>query len=160
MKLFRVALGSLLFVLAAFMSTGQQAGLTGAVTGMLPSGSVSLFSIVVALVAGVIFSAGLDDRVIVKSAIKKDKTLVKLAEEASGSQRAQIGMDHLVKELEKGHAPARIRHLKGTDVFYVGNDEARVYYRLMKGGYEVVAKSRKGENQDKVIKKLEDIYKK
>lgn len=159
MRWMKLSAGSLLLAFSFLFMMGSQSNLTGAVTGVLSAGSTTIFSVMTALVGGMIFAAGLESRTVVRSSIKKDRTLVRLAEEASKSDRAQRGFDHLLHEFGKGHAPARIRHLEGTDVFYVGNDEARVYYRLIKGGgYDVVAKSRKGDNQDQVMRKLEKLY--
>src|SRR3989339_667275 len=146
MRPFRLALGVVFLSASCFFflnSAGNN--ITGAVVGI--TSGFSTFGVITAMVSGVLFVAGIEEKKKVLSTIKNNRTLVKLAEEASNSDRAQRGMDHLIAELEKGNVPARIRHLKGTDVFYIGNDEARVYYRIVGGGYEIVAKSRKGRNQ-------------
>ncbi len=137
---------------------GSQANLTGAFAGVAGSQSTSIFAIISALASGIIFASSLQSHTRLTSAIKKDRTLARLADESTNSDRVQRGLDHLTHELSQGHVPNRIRHLEGTDVFYAGSDNARIYYRLAPYGYEIVGKSGKGENQDRVINRLKKLY--
>jgi len=157
---FRVTWGIILLAFSFFLFLGSNVSMTGAFIGAMPSGSTSVFAIVAAMVSGVIFASSIGTNLRVRSVIGKDKTLVKLAEEATNNSRAQTGLDSLTNKLVKGHTPGRIRHINDTDVFYVGKDDARLYYRQVHGGYDIVAKSKKGKNQDQVIHKLHKIYKK
>ncbi len=160
MRPFRITLSVFLFAIGFSCLVVSQPGITGAVIGVQPSGWLSPFGFVAALASGIIFASGIEPGVRVVSVLKKNKSLVRLAEEAAENDRAQAGLDNLTKEMSKGNVPARVRHLEGTDVFYIGNAEARLYYRIIKGGYEIVAKSGKGSNQKRVIDKLEGLYKK
>jgi len=159
-KWLRVVSGSVFLAASFYFFLGSQGSMTGAFIGAMPQGSASVFAVVAALTSGIIFASSFQTQVRVKSAIGKDKTLVRLAEEAANSKRVQEGLDHMADELSKGHVPGRVRHLSGTDVLYIGNYEARLYYRPVSSGYEIVAKSRKGKNQEQVIEKLEKAYKK
>lgn len=156
----RVSFGIILLSLSFVLFLGSNGSITGAFIGAMPSGSTSVFAVVAAMASGVIFASSIGSNLRVRSVIGKDKTLVKLAEEATENTRAQSGLDSLTNKLVKGHTPGRIRHINDTDVFYVGKDDARLYYRQVHGGYDIVAKSKKGKNQDQVIRKLHDIYKK
>ncbi len=160
MKVFRIAMSAFLFLAGSSCIVVSQPGVTGAFVGVQSSGLFTPFGFVAVLASGVIFASGLESHARLTSSIKKDKSLARLANDAAESERAQKGLDHLSHELSKGNVPGRVRHLEGTDVFYVSNDEARLYYRLTKNGYEIVAKSRKGRNQELVLNKLEKLYKK
>ncbi len=99
-------------------------------------------------------------QIVLTSSISKDNSLVRLAEDAAVDQSVQRGLDHLTGEISKGNFVGRVRHLEGTDVFYLGHDSgARVYYRQIgPNQYEIVAKSAKGRNQDQVINRLQKLY--
>jgi len=99
-------------------------------------------------------------KIILTSSIGNDKTLVRLAEDATADQSVQRGLDHLTEGISNGNFAGRVRNIKGTDVFYLGHDSgARVYYRRVGSNqYEIVAKSAKGRNQNQVINRLQKTY--
>ena len=162
MKRVKFILALCLFSVAMFFLIGSKAGITGAFIGVVYQGSLSGIGIIMALAAGIIFATELEKRAHLTSAIKKDKGLMRLVEESTGSgSTIQRELDHLTNELSKDHIPGRSRHIDGTDIFYIGGrNGARVYYRKTPGGYQIVGKSAKGANQDKVISKLAELYKK
>ncbi|MBL0028896.1 MAG: hypothetical protein IPO95_07470 [Rhodanobacteraceae bacterium] len=71
----------------------------------------------------------------------------------------QGSLDKLVGELAKGNMNPGLgtKHLFGGIFEARARDGARVYFRQLKEGIEVVAKSAK-DNQAKVIDKLKDLY--
>ncbi len=162
MKKVKFILAFCLFSVAIFFLIGSKAGITGAFIGAVNQGSLSVIGIIMALAAGLIFAVELEKKAHITSAIKKDKGLMRLVEESTGSgSTIQRELDHLTKELSKDHVPGRVRHIDGTDILYIGGrNGARVYYRKTDFGYQIVGKSAKGANQDKVIGKLTWLYKK
>lgn len=96
------------------------------------------------------------------SGIKRDSGLVRLAEQATVDQGIKRELDHLFYELSRNNLKAGLGdpgHLEGTDVFYLrGRNGGRLYYHQLGNGYEILAKSGKGNNQDSVINKLRQLY--
>jgi RHS repeat-associated protein len=91
------------------------------------------------------------------SAIGKDKTLVKLAEEAGAS--AQKGIDALTSQLAKGNLNPGIgtKNLFGNISYARKRDGARVFFRQVEGKIEILAKATK-KNEQAVIEKLKKLY--
>jgi len=98
-----------------------------------------------------------DKAVQVTSNIRASKGLTRAAEDAG--KRVQKDLDHLVHELQKGNPNPGIgtKHVL-KDIFEARTkDGARVYYRKVGEGIEIVAKSDK-KNQPQVINLLRDLY--
>ncbi|MBT2747849.1 MULTISPECIES: hypothetical protein [unclassified Lysobacter] len=95
----------------------------------------------------------------VVSAIKVDRLLVREAERAGKSVQASI--DGLTAQLAKGNMNpgTGTKHLFNGVFEARALDGARVYFRHVEDGVEIVGKSSK-ENQPKVIQRLRDIYEK
>lgn len=97
------------------------------------------------------------------SAIKRNLPIRKLAEHAAIDQGIKRELDHLTLQLSRGNLQAGLGtpgHLDGTDIFYLrGRNGGRLYYHKQGSGYEILAKSGKGDNQDQVINKLRALYK-
>lgn len=157
-----------LFLLGVFILLDNNGTITGAFAGTTsPIGNVviGLYAILVSSFLLATGLSGLEHKLYLKSAIKNDPALVRLAEDAASNQRIGLELDHLVKELSKGNFEAglgRPGHVDGTDVFYLrGRNGARLYYHQVNPStYEIVAKSAKGNNQDRVIRKVREDYKK
>ena len=114
------------------------------------------------LLAAIFIILSLEKKISFTSKIKKNSSLKNLAEDASKNESVQRELDYLVLELSKGNLHAglgRPGHLEGTDVYYLrGRNGGRLYYHKTKDGYEILAKSGKGSNQEKVINKLLEAY--
>lgn len=97
----------------------------------------------------------------ITSHIDRDSGLVRYAEDAAKNQEVKRGLDHLIKELSKGSltgAGSGLEYLPGSDVIYMrARGGARLYLRKVPGGYEIVAKSSKA-NQDAVLARLRQLY--
>lgn len=96
------------------------------------------------------------------SAIKKTG-FRNLAEQATKDQSIKRELDHLTLQLSRGNLQAGLGtpgHIDGTDIFYLrGRNGGRLYYHKQGSGYQILAKSGKGDNQDQVINKLRTLYK-
>jgi len=94
------------------------------------------------------------------SRIHEDKTLERLAEEATRNQEVQEDLDHLIYELKRGNPKPGMEpeYIKGVGTEFRTRSGARLYVKEIEGGYEILAKSGKGRNQEKVIKRLKEIY--
>ena len=118
-----------------------------------------LFSVLLAVIFVIL---SLEKKISFTSQIKKNSSLKNLAEDASQNESVQRELDHLVLELSKGNLHAglgRPGHLEGTDIYYLrGRNGGRLYYHKTKDGYDILAKSGKGSNQEKVINKLLEMY--
>lgn len=97
----------------------------------------------------------------ITSSIDRDPGLVRYAADAAKNQEVKRGLDHLITELSKGNvmgAGIGFEPLPGTDVMYMRTrGGARLYIRKVSGGYEIVAKSSKA-NQDAVLARLRQLY--
>lgn len=111
--------------------------------------------------------SGLEKEIKLRSAINKNKGLLRLAKVATSNESVQEEIDHLIYELNKGNLEAGIGkpgHINGTDIFYLRGDAgARLYYHKVGESkeymlFEIVGKSKKGRNQDQVIRKLKEYY--
>jgi hypothetical protein len=94
------------------------------------------------------------------SIISDDPFFVRAAEEASKNQRVQQDLDHLFDRLSKGDmSPGRgTSGLTGTGISYARTRSgARLFYREVNGGVQIVAKASKA-NEKAVIKRLLEIY--
>jgi len=93
----------------------------------------------------------------VASSIKASPLLVREAQAAG--QSVQRSLDALVGQLAKGNMNpgSGTKHLFSGVFEARAKDGARVYFRKISDGIEVLAKSSKA-NQDKVIKTLKELY--
>ena len=94
------------------------------------------------------------------SAIGDDPLLVKAAEQAGRNQTVQREMDNLSAQLSNGNMNPGIgtKALAGTDVSYArGANGARLFFRNVNGGIEIVGKADKG-NESRVIGRLMQLY--
>ncbi|MEU3374745.1 hypothetical protein ABZ734_30440 [Streptomyces sp. NPDC006660] len=100
-------------------------------------------------------------KICMKSSIGKDSVLTKEARKAGRNMDAQRDFDHLFEELSKGNdAPGLYNKVLTTtkDVRYArGKNGGRLFFRMVEGGVEIVAKADKG-NEPKVIARLEKIF--
>lgn len=160
----------LLFAGAAAILTSSFS-MTGAAIGALVMPYYNLLTgLFLLFISSILFIIGNEGKkVVLRSRIDKHKTLVKLAEDATNNQQIQKGVNHLTKELYKGNLEAGLgtpSHVSGTDIFYLkGRNGERLYYHKIKETdlevhYEIVGKSSKGSNQDKVMVALREYYKK
>ncbi len=98
---------------------------------------------------------------VLRSALNEYRVLERLAKEAGSDQKVQRDLDHLTKELSKGNTEAGLgtKYLEGTEnIRYMrGRNGGRLYFREIGGGYVVVAKSSK-KNQDQVMGRLQEFY--
>ncbi|MDI6738405.1 MAG: hypothetical protein QME12_07900 [Nanoarchaeota archaeon] len=115
----------------------------------------------IALLGIAALKKGLEHRVVLTSAIKKDDRILNLTREAVRNQDVEKGLNHLLHELAKGNFQAGIGpgHIRGTNVNYMRERKSgRLYFRQIgPEHYEIVAKSGKA-NQDKVISRLREMY--
>nr|WP_240949792.1 hypothetical protein [Psychrobacillus sp. BL-248-WT-3] len=94
------------------------------------------------------------------SSIKKDSRLVKAAEEMGKDTLIQKEANNLVAKLQQGNSNPGIGN---NSLGFGGIHElrskngARVYFRNINGGVEILAKSNK-KNQGTVIKVLKQLY--
>jgi putative component of toxin-antitoxin plasmid stabilization module len=163
----KLIIGIVLFVSGSLIIAISQSNITGAILGISES-SANLFNsllgmilIVVGIVIFAVTYTGIE-KIVLTSAIKKYKPLVRLAEEAARNERVQQDLNHLIKELSRGNLTAglEIRSLGGgTDIHYMrAAMGARLYYHQVgENHYEIVGKSSK-TNQQQVINKLREIY--
>ncbi|MER5609147.1 Hint domain-containing protein [Micromonospora tulbaghiae] len=94
------------------------------------------------------------------SAIGSDGFLAKAAQQAGRNQRVQQEMDGLFKQLSEGNMNPGLgsKSLAGTDVAYArGRNGARLFFRNVDGGVQVVGKADKA-NEAAVIRRLTEIY--
>ncbi|GGJ20977.1 hypothetical protein [Streptomyces lacrimifluminis] len=104
-------------------------------------------------------AAGDKPKVCVTSALGKESRLAKLAEEATKNQDVQREMNSLINKLMEGNdqpgkgskaLPHGIRYLRG-------HKGARLFFREVKDGFEIIGKSDK-DNEPNVIKELLSVY--
>lgn len=94
------------------------------------------------------------------SAIGDDSFLTKAAQQAGRNKRVQQEMDGLSRQLSEGNMNPGIgsKSLAGTDVFYAsGRNGARLFFRNVDGGVQIVGKADKG-NESAVIRRLTELY--
>ena len=94
------------------------------------------------------------------SAIGNDSLLTKAAQQAGRNQRVQQEMDGLFAQLSQGNMNPGIgtKSLGGTDVLYArGANGARLFFRNVDGGIQIVGKADKG-NESTVINRLLELY--
>ncbi len=145
---------SLLFVVNSSVTfTGAFAGVESVSSGF---GSVS--AIVLALVSGIFFAAGLEKRMIsVKNSIHDDKILEEFAKEAEKDKNIKRDLGQLASELRHGHSE-RAKHIVGTPVYYIGTKNAMLYFRRKGKDCEIIAESSRGKNQMGVVKHIQVEY--
>lgn len=96
----------------------------------------------------------------ITSVIHDDSLLVKAAEAAGKNQVVQRDLDNMIARLADGNLNQGIgsSYLTGTDVSYLrSSNGARLFFRNVDGGIQIVAKSSKA-NEDKVIARLLQLY--
>lgn len=110
-----------------------------------------------AIVAG-IGTGGESAEVELVSAIGKDKSLIRLAEEAGAS--AQSGIDSLTAQLAKGNLNPGTwtKTLFGNIRYARSSNGARVFFRQAGDKIEILAKATKA-NETQVINRLMRLYK-
>jgi hypothetical protein len=94
------------------------------------------------------------------SAIGDDSFLTKAAQQAGRNQRVQQEMDGLFSQLNEGNMDPGLgtKSLSGTDVSYArGRNGARLFFRNVDGGIQIVGKADKG-NESAVIRRLTELY--
>ncbi|WP_449060996.1 polymorphic toxin-type HINT domain-containing protein [Planomonospora algeriensis] len=99
-------------------------------------------------------------RLTMSSAISKDPTLVKAAQQAGKNQKVQADLDSLYQQLSRGNMNPGLgsKALSGTDVTYArGRNGGRLFFRNVDGGIQIVGKSDKA-NESKVIARLKQLY--
>jgi RHS repeat-associated protein len=91
------------------------------------------------------------------SAIGRDKSLIKLADEAGGS--VQKGIDQLTSQLAKGNLNPGLgsKNLFGNISYARARDGARVFFRKVGDQIEILAKASKA-NEQAVIDRLKKLY--
>jgi len=163
----REILGFVIFLLGAVFLINYQTSITGSFLGSKSTTDTFsfLFGLGLLILSIILFSSSLtlERRVEISSSIKQNPGLLKLTQEAVKDPVIEREMNHLIKELSKGNFEAGLGHpghIDGTKIHYLrGRNGARLYYcRKGENDYEIVAKSAKGTNQEKVIDKLRNIY--
>lgn len=94
------------------------------------------------------------------SVIGEDTFLTRAAQKAGRNQQVQEDMDHLFAQLAQGNMnPGRgSKSLEGTDVSYARSRRgARLFFRNVPGGVQIVAKSDK-KLEEAVIGRLRELY--
>jgi RHS repeat-associated protein len=91
------------------------------------------------------------------SGINRDKTLVRLAEDAGRS--VQSGIDKLTTQLAQGNLNPGIgtKNLFGDVMYARASDGARVFFRKAGEVIEILAKASK-HNEESVIRRLTELY--
>lgn len=166
-KIFKKILGVILFLFGIFLLVNSELNITGAIVGVseLMLFANSVFGIIF-IIFGIILlvTTQLDlEKIALSSSIKKHQSILRLAKDAVENQTVERELNHLIKELNNGNFEAglgRPGHIDGTDIFYLrGRNGGRLYYhKIGENSYEIVAKSAKGRNQDRVISNLKKIY--
>lgn len=167
-KTIKLTISAISFIIGIFMLINSQSNITGAVIGVTASTNsvLSSFLGIIFIISGVVLFATTYSRlekITLSSAIKKSPPILRLTQDAVRNQTVERELNHLIKELSKGNFEAGLGHpghISGTDVYYLrGRNGARLYYhKIGEDNYEIVAKSAKGINQDKVIDKIREIY--
>lgn len=158
--------GILVILFGAAVIASEGASITGAFAGAAEPSSflLMLLGTLIALLGMLVLTRkpALEHKVMLTSAIKKDEPLLRLTREAVRDQYVAKDINHLTQELAKGHLQAGIglRHIDETDVKYLRSRRGgRLYFREVgPEHYEIVAKSAKGPNQDRVMERLRGIY--
>ena len=93
----------------------------------------------------------------VRSMIGGDKALTKLAQESGGA--VQKSIDSLTAQLAKGNLDPGIgtKHLAGNIFYARADDGARVFFRAVKNGLEILGKAYKN-NEQKVIDRVLKVF--
>lgn len=158
----------ILFVAGIFLLINSQSNITGEVIRISDSVNSILNSFlgILFIVSSIVLFATTSsklEKITLSSAIRNHPSVLRLTQDAVKDKTIERELNHLVEELSKGNFEAgldRPGHIKGTDVFYLrGRNGGRLYYhRIKEHHYEIVAKSAKGRNQDRVIAKIKEIY--
>tara|TARA_Y100000310_G_C20683871_1_gene817722 strand:- start:1701 stop:2186 length:486 start_codon:yes stop_codon:yes gene_type:complete len=154
-------LGLFFMILGVALLFNSFPGLTGYVVFTGFSERVSGIAGFVLLALGIFVLVILKSGIRLESAIHNDEGLVRLAKESTRNEAVKKEMNHLQEELGKGNFQAGIGkpgHVDGTSIFYLrGYNGARLFYRQIREGYEIVGKSDK-RTEERVIHKLQEIY--
>jgi hypothetical protein len=104
-------------------------------------------------------ASGDKPKVCVTSALGKQSRLAKLAEEATKNQDVQREMNSLISKLMDGNdQPGKGSKALSHGIRYLrGQKGARLFFREVNGGYEIIGKSDKN-NEPNVIKELLKVY--
>lgn len=166
-NIFKKILGVILFLFGIFLLVNSKLNITGAIIGVseLTLLANSIFGIIF-IISGIILLATTQlelEKIALSSSIKKHQSILRLTQYAVKNQTVERELNHLTDELNKGNFEAGLGHpghIDGTDIFYLrGRNGGRLYYhKIGENSYEIVAKSEKGRNQERVISKLKKIY--
>ncbi len=104
-------------------------------------------------------AAGNPPKVCVTSALGKESRLAELAAKSTKNEKVQREMNSLIKKLMDGNDnPGRgTKGLPGGIRYLRGDAGARLFFRKVGDGWEIVGKSDK-DQEDKVIAELMDLY--
>lgn len=169
----KLAAGLAAFGFGILVLASEPSSLTGALVGIssVPGSSISTFLGAFLVVCGIMIlatSKQLDasqsslDKIVLSSAIKNDKVILRLVKDAVRNEDVQRGLNHLIAELGKGNYEAGLGnpgHIDGTDIFYLRgrNGERLFYHQIGENKYELVGKASKS-NEQQVIDTLKDRY--
>ena len=157
----------ILFLFGVFLLTYSNPTITGGFVGVseIESSSMLVIGLIFIILSILILMTSHSnlEKIIISSSIKKHPSLLRLTQDAVVNQTVERELNHLIKELSKGNFEAGLGHpghIDNTNIFYLrGVNGARLYYHQVgDNSYEIVGKSEKGRNQEKVINKLKEIY--
>jgi len=165
--IFRI-LSIISLIFGVFFLINSKSNITGAVIGVIAATNsfFSLFLGILFIISSVtlfLTAHSKLEKITLSSAIKKSPSLLRLTQDAVRNQTVERELNNLIKELSKGNFEAGLGHpghIKKTNVYYLrGDNGARLYYRRIgENSYEIVAKSTKGRNQDRVINIIKETY--
>jgi len=107
------------------------------------------------------------EEIVLKSKVKEDTTLYRLAKEIEGNTIIQRDINRLLEELKKGNENPGIgtRKLFKNISYLRGHRGGRVFYRPSEEGYEILGYaigtgqgSGKNKNEIQVIERLKKLY--
>ena len=155
-------LSLILFLLGVLFILNLNADITGATIGItlgyMQNAFIGIVFLVISTILFIHEKLKLEEIKLI-SRIHEDKTLERLAEEATKNQKVQRDLDHLIYELKKGNLNAGLPKKSFYGITELRTKEgARLYIKKINGGYEILAKSAKGINQDKVIERIKKLY--
>lgn len=168
-KLSKLAAGIALVTFGTGVLASGPSQITGAIVGVNSdiASPISTFLGFFLVACGILVlatapSQGLEKKIALSSAIKKDKGLLRLVEDAVRNEDVQRGLNHLIAELGKGNYEAGLGtpgHIEGTDIFYMRekNGDMLFYHQIGPNQYEIVGKASKA-NEQQVIDELRKTH--
>ena len=162
-----ISIISLIFLVVGLsFLVNSKANITGAVIGIsTPSSTSSYFTgaffILVSFILFAVSIGGLEEKIKVINRIGSVKCLKKLSEKARKNQQVNRDLTNMYTQLEKGYLQGGIgKHfLEDTKGIFELRSKggARLYCRKIPEGYEALAESSKGTQQE-VINALKRYY--